>query len=94
MIETYKILSNKYDPSVCTGLFEMSQTTTRGHHLKIAKQQANTNIKKHFFTHRIVNAWNKLPQAVVDSPNIVTFESRLDKHWSNHPTTYCHTDTA
>ena len=90
MIETYKILSKKYDPAVCEGLFELSTTTTRGHDLKLSKPRANTNLKKYFFTHRVIDTWNSLPNSVIKAPNTKVFESRLDKHWPYHPSKYCH----
>jgi hypothetical protein len=85
MVETYKILTQKYDTKVCTGLLELSNSSTRGHSLKISKQHANCNIKKFFFTHRVVDAWNRLTETVVSAPSIQAFENRLDKYWVNHP---------
>jgi len=93
MIETFKILTNKYDEVVCTGLFELNKSSTRGHSLKIHKQHANSNVRKYFFTNRVVDAWNSLPNSVIDAPSIKSFESRLDKHWSNHPLKYCYNST-
>jgi len=41
------------------------------------------NLRKFAFCTRIVNMWNSLPNAVVESDTINTFKNRLDKHWSN-----------
>ena len=32
-----------------------------------------------FFSHRVVNCWNLLPQEVVDAPSLEVFQNRLDK---------------
>jgi len=34
---------------------------------------------KHFFTARIVNIWNSLPNSVVDASSVNAFKARLDK---------------
>ena len=90
MIETFKIMTSKYDAEVCTGLFELNKSSTRGHGLKILKQHTNSNMRKYFFTNRVVDSWNGLPDTVINAPNVKVFESRLDKHWTTHPLRYCY----
>ena len=36
------------------------------------------DIKKKFFTQRVVTYWNRLPKEVVDVPSLEAFRSRLD----------------
>ena len=77
MIETFKML--KTSDREITPKLTISSSTTRGHYLKLEKPRAEKNVRKYFFTHRIVNLWNKLPKPVIDSPNVRIFEGRLDK---------------
>jgi len=42
------------------------------------KQQSRLDIRKHFFSQRVVNQWNNLSQKVVDAPSINGFKNALD----------------
>ena len=85
MIETYKITTQKYDQDIAQNLLTFNNRTSRNNNLKLNKPQNRTNIRKYFFTHRIIDPWNQLPQTVVDAPSVKIFEHRLDHHWRNHP---------
>ncbi|KFW62110.1 hypothetical protein AS28_12797, partial [Pygoscelis adeliae] len=41
------------------------------------------DIRKKFFTLRVVNHWHRLPREVVDAPSLETFKVRLDRALSN-----------
>ena len=52
----------------------------RGHDLKILKKGVKLNVRKNFFSQRVVNDWNKLPENVMNSTSINMFKKRLDCH--------------
>ena len=41
------------------------------------------NARSNFFTQRIINSWNSLPQGVVSAYTIASFKSELDDYWSS-----------
>ena len=70
----------KYDPEVCEGFLKLrGESVTRGHNLKLFKTRSRLNLRARSFPHRSLDAWNCLPQQVVDAQNVLTFERRLDK---------------
>ena len=48
---------------------------------KLIQNHCKYNLRKHFFTNRIVAIWNSLPSHVVDADSINIFKNRLDSHW-------------
>ena len=45
-------------------------------------------MRKYYFTERIVNMWNSLPDTVVNSSTINQFKNRLDRHLSKQEMMY------
>ena len=84
MIETYKILTNIYDPITTKTLMQVdTKTKTRTHTFKLHKDRFNTNKYKYFFTNRIINNWNNLPKYIVTAETLNSFKNKLDIHWEH-----------
>ncbi len=83
MLQTYKILHNEYDIDQETFFKSPSDNRTRGHSLKIFKDRAENTTRRHFFTNRVINMWNELPEEVVSAPKVDLFKEGLDKFWSS-----------
>ena len=95
LIETYKIVHKIYDPKTTEKLFTLvpEQNTTRTNSLKLLKKRSNTEQYKYFFTNRVVNVWNKLPENIVNSETLNSFKNKIDSHFmeyvfSNHINVY------
>jgi hypothetical protein len=83
MIQAYNIVSGKYN-NQSTVKFNFSQVcNTRGNSYKLQELLVHYNLRKHFFSNRIIAVWNGLPNTVVSAESTNTFTNRLDKFGVN-----------
>ena len=90
MIETYKLLTGKYDQQVALTLPKnvTGEYFTRGNCNTLLVKRCRYELRKNFFSNRIVNIWNSLPNyvrkamwnSIPDYDTINTFKNRLDAH--------------
>lgn len=48
-------------------------------------QKFQLDLRKHFFTERVINHWDRLPTEVVDAPSLSLLKRHLDNALNNMP---------
>jgi len=81
LIQAYKILTGK--ERVNSDIFFKRATTSnlRGNSMKLFKFRSRLVSRQNFFSQRVVNYWNALPDCVVEAKSTNAFKNQLDKHW-------------
>ena len=75
----WKILHGLY-PAL-GGLFQLNTSgITRGHSLKLYVPDRSGDVRSRFFSVRVLEVWNKLPEHVVSSSSIDVFKRGLDQY--------------
>jgi len=52
------------------------RTRSNGH--KVKQRKFHLNMRKNFFTLRVMEHWKRLPREVVESPSLEIFKTHLD----------------
>ena len=87
MVQTYKIVHG-FDKLECSEMFTMINqglentrvTRLRADSLNIKPSRCNIDVRKNFFTQRIVNMWNSLPADLKRARNPDIFKRQFDVH--------------
>ena len=61
-----------------TRFFTLSPVkNTRGHHMKLYKKHSRLQLRENFFTQRVINMGNSLPETVVSASTVSVFKQNL-----------------
>ena len=82
MIIVYKMLNDLIDLDR-QSFFQMSNLYTRGHSKKLYKPFSTLKIWSQFFSQRVIDEWNSLPNSVVCSVSLNEFERNYDNYYGD-----------
>jgi len=83
LIAAFQYLKGAYRKDGDSLFSRDSSDRMRGNGFKLKQGRFRLNIRKKFFTMRMVKHGNGLPREVVEAPSLETFKTRLDRALSN-----------
>lgn len=72
-----EMVTNHHYKSNPETFFQRSHLRLRGHSLKLKKNHSSTDTRKYFFSNRVIDPWNAVPEATVTAPSLDSFEGHL-----------------
>jgi len=79
LIEVYKMATGQSRLPLATFFQTATYKNTRGHSLKLHKNSMRTELRRHFFSERVVSRWNKLNEETVSAATLSSFKNGLKK---------------
>ena len=79
LVELFKIYKGL--PAIPRNAFFRADNSERtgGHSMELSKERFRLDVRKHFFSQRVVNRWNGLSEDVVSAGTVEAFKRRLDE---------------
>ena len=85
LIEVFKYL-NRFTTASARVLFDYDLNDRTGNNgAKLIVKHFNTSVAQHFYPIKITTTWNTIPNEVVTSRTVNSFENSVDKHWAENP---------
>ena len=78
LIAAFQYMKGAYKQEGEQLFMRVDSDRTRGNGFKLRQGRFRLDIKRKFFTQRVVTHWNRLPKEAVDAPSLEAFKARLD----------------
>ena len=79
MIEAFK-WKNGINNGISVEVLKMKEGITRSNGFKLDKFRFKKDIGKRWFENRVVDLWDSLPPAIINSNSITSYKTKLDSH--------------
>ena len=76
LVDTYKFITGRYK-TPADKYFSLPHKELRGHSKKVYVKRTRTQLAGHFYSNRVVDAWNKLPEDIISAPTVASFKNKL-----------------
>jgi len=83
LIAAFQYLKGAYKKAGELLFIRACSDRTRGKGFKLKEGRFRLDVRKKFFTLRVVRHWHKLPSEAVDASSLAVFQARLDGALSN-----------
>ena len=80
LIEVFQKIIKGYEHIDQEVFSDMSQSSFRGHSLKLNKKRDRIDVAKFCFSNRVVNEWNILDEEIISGCSLAGFKRKLDRH--------------
>ena len=81
MIQVFKIMKGIDKVNIKDLGWRISDRISRSHAYKLVKERSNLEIRRNYFSQRVVDEWNNLPASVVAVSSVVAFKNKIDKFY-------------
>ena len=79
-IDVFKIV-NGYEYVDKNMFFKLKEgSRTRGNKAALVKEKCRLGMRKYYFSQRVINEWNKLPNYCVNASSVNMFKNRIDRY--------------
>ena len=78
LIAAFQYLKGAYKQEGERWFMRADSDRTRGNGFEMEEGRFRLDIRKKFFTLRVVRHWNRLPSEAMDAPSLEAFKARLD----------------
>ena len=80
LIETYKMLTGRENINASVFIKRPTCASLRGNSMKLYKPGFKKTCRQNFFSQRVVDDWNSLPDEIVTAESLNSFKKRLNEH--------------